>query len=128
MMQETPKQPLLLLVDDDDGVRRTLSALLELCGYSVVAVASGAEGLRVARTNTGLVAMLTDVHMPNMSGIELVSELVLAGIHLPVLFLSGQADAELPDHWPRDVPRHFLPKPFTPDVLARELQELLAKR
>ncbi|MEY4580164.1 MAG: hypothetical protein RL701_4867, partial [Pseudomonadota bacterium] len=49
------------------------------------------------------------------------------GIDLPVLFLSGQADAALPTDWPASVPRRFLSKPFTPDELGNELQVLFAQ-
>ena len=123
-----PTQPprTLLLVDDDLGVRRTLAALLELCGYRVIAATSGAEALKLASQSASrsVDALVTDLHMPEMSGIELVSNLLRIGIDLPVLFLSGQADATLPTAWPESVPRRFLSKPFTPDELGSELQAL----
>lgn len=119
------QQQTLLLVDDDDGVRRTLTALLELCGYRVLAASSASDALKLAVPQPRPVALVTDVHMPDVSGIELVSRLLRAGIDLPVLFLSGVDDTRLPTDWPASVPRNFLPKPFTPEVLAAEIRALL---
>jgi CheY-like chemotaxis protein len=116
----------LLLVDDDTGVRLTLAALIGLCGYDVAAAASGDEALRLIASGERFVALVTDVHMPEMTGIELVTTLLERGIDLPVLFLSGQADAPLPPEWPASVPRRFLAKPFTPDVLNAALSRLFA--
>jgi CheY-like chemotaxis protein len=120
-----PDTRTLLLVDDEDAIRRTVSRLLMRAGYRVLVAASGIEAMALLREHGASVdAIITDVRMPGQSGVELVTTLVESGIDLPVLFVSGQLEAALPTTWPRTAPRHFLRKPFTLDELLRETERL----
>lgn len=111
---------MVLVVDDEDVVRRTTARALERQGYRVVTAASAGEAIALLREAQAEVDVLvTDVRMPEQSGVELVAQLVTDGLDLPVLFLSGQLDAPLPSTWPSPAPRRFLRKPFT----LAELQE-----
>ena len=117
----------ILVVDDEEAVRQVVTRLLERDGYRVIAVGSGAEAIDAVQRERGSVrALLSDVRMPGMSGVEMVAALLVQGIDLPVLFMSGQLDAPLPTDWPPTVPRHFMGKPFTADTLAQAMRELLA--
>jgi len=73
----------IVLVEDDEGIRETLSAMLELHGFSVVTAADGFEGLATVR-NKKPSLIITDVKMPGMTGFELLAILredaVLRGI------------------------------------------------
>ena len=117
----------VLVVDDEDAVRQVVTRLLERDGYRVIAVSSGAEAIAAAqRAGTSVRALLSDVRMPGMSGVEMVAALLAKGIDLPVLFMSGQLDAPLPTDWPPTMPRHFMGKPFTAETLSQAMRELLA--
>ena len=101
--------------------------LLERAGYRVLAAPSGAEALKLLKERRRAVQLVvSDVRMPEMGGVELVSQLLAAGIDLPVLFMSGQLDAPLPTNWPRTMPRRFLAKPFTLEQLSKALEEAAA--
>jgi FixJ family two-component response regulator len=121
--------PLLLVVDDEDGVRRTVTRMLERTGYRIVGASDGREGLavlqRLAAEGTTVHGVVTDVRMPQLGGVEMVAAMMARGWYLPVLFVSGQLDAPLPDHWPTTVSRRFLRKPFTLTELQTEVTALL---
>jgi FixJ family two-component response regulator len=106
-----------------------LARIVRHDGYAAICAASGAEAIQ-ALVGEGRVvdAIVTDVRMPKMSGIELVSKLLAAGVDVPVLFISGQLDAPMPSTWPRTAPRHFLPKPFTPLQLSAAIAELFSEK
>ena len=115
----------VLFVEDEPRVRRMAALGLRARGYRVLEAANGAEAIEVARRAGGTIDLVaSDVMMPGMSGVALVRE--LAGI-LPgakVLLLSGHADlASLGEQ--ADPDQAFLPKPYTPERLARKLREIL---
>ena len=74
----------------------------------------------------GVQAVVTDVRMPGMSGIELVDALQQERIDVPVLFMSGQLDVALPDDWPTTTPRLFVAKPFATSELVLRVHQLVA--
>ena len=83
----------VLLVDDDDSVRRVCSAMLEDIGWQVVQ-ASGGEDALAKLDGCDFAAMVTDVAMPGMSGVDLASRVRAHCPELPILFGSGYADLE----------------------------------
>ncbi len=116
----------ILLVEDEEALRRALGRVIQRLGYAVVVAGSGTEALEaMAREGPRVRAIVTDVRMPGMSGVELVTRLMSRGVDLPVLFISGQLDAALPTDWPPTAPRGFLSKPFTFDQLSEELRRIL---
>ena len=115
----------LLLVDDEPAVRRTVAKLLERGGFRVLQAASGREALELlSRAPTQVDALVTDVRMPDMSGVELVETMTERQIDIPVLFISGQIDDPIPLDWHSDKPRRFLRKPFQGDELSTKVREL----
>jgi len=119
-------RPVLLLVDDEAGVRRTMGLMLELGGFRVITAASGAEALAQLALRTDQVsALVTDQNMPGMTGSELVSRMHERGIDLPVLFVSGRPQAALASASYTTAPQRFLAKPFTQATLLAELRMLL---
>ena len=69
--------------------------------------------------------LITDVIMPNMSGPELANMILAVQPHLSVLFVSGYTDRALIHQGLRRAGTAFLQKPFSPDVLARKVREVL---
>ena len=115
-----------LVVDDEEGVRSIMARVLELRSFEVLVAASGAEALEIMlREGAGIRALITDVRMPGMTGVELARQVAAGGMDLPVLFISGQLDTPMPVSWPGQRPRRFLGKPFRNADLMRALDQLL---
>jgi two-component system cell cycle sensor histidine kinase/response regulator CckA len=126
--QGTTRGELVLLVEDEAAVRRTVQRLLEHAGYTVIAATHGAEALTLWHAHSANVrVVLSDVRMPVMSGPEFVRQLRVAGSRLPVVLMSGFADVELTRSLPAGV-RELLQKPFATAELFRAVREALASR
>jgi PAS domain S-box-containing protein len=116
----------VLVVEDEDGVRRVTREYLEANGYSVLEAQSGAEALAVAEQHAGpLHLVLTDVVMPGMSGRELTERLRRRRPELRVIFMSGYTDDAVMHHGALAPGVAFLQKPFARDALARKVREVL---
>ena len=113
----------ILLVEDEDAVRRVARRALEIHGYTVHEAPDGPSALqRITECEVDMV--LTDVMMPGMLGPALVRELRKDRPALPVLFMSGHTDEILRDGL-LDPATPFLSKPFTPSELAQKVREVL---
>jgi len=116
----------VLVVDDEDGVRHVAGRVLERLGYRVLTAASGLEALDIMlREGARIRALVTDVRMPGMTGLELVELLKTGGMDLPVLFISGHTDMVAPARWGTAMPRRFLAKPFAIEAFTAEVGALL---
>ena len=116
---------LILIVDDDDRLRRYVRVNLELEGYSVREAGSAAEGLEaLAEEPPDLI--LLDVMMPHVDGWEMLRQVQERhGIgSIPVIMFSGKADAAPEDAEARGV-RGFIGKPFDPQQLIDSTKQLL---
>jgi len=116
----------VLLVEDEDMVRRMTREVLEGAGYRVLEASSGFEALRVSAGHGGrLDLLLTDVVMPGMSGRELAERLAPVRPGMKVLYMSGHTDDAIFHHGVTQAGTGFLQKPFTPDALERRVRDLL---
>jgi len=85
----------ILLVDDDESIRKLVREYLERAGYSVITASDGALGLALFEQNRGKIALLlTDVAMPNMDGVDLADRVLELERTLPILFMSAAANAD----------------------------------
>jgi two-component system cell cycle sensor histidine kinase/response regulator CckA len=115
----------VLVVEDDEQVRRLVATILSARGFKVLEAASGGDALILWEKHKGAIdGVLTDVVMPLMRGDELVRRLRQSEPGLPVVFMSGYDDnaqhaAALP------ALAVFLAKPFTPDSLLARVREAL---
>jgi PAS domain S-box-containing protein len=115
----------ILLVDDEEGVRKLVSAVLKSNGYDVMEASNGVSALAAYEKNGHKVDMvLTDVVMPQMTGFELGKQLFEKAPGLKILYMSGYRDNAIGAS-PGETPRAFLHKPFTPDVLLSKVREVL---
>ena len=113
----------ILLVDDEEGVRRLVHAVLQSHGYDVLEASNGGMALAAYEKNAHKIDMvLTDVVMPQMTGFELGEQLVVRTPGLKILYMSGYRDNATS---PGEAPRTLLHKPFTPDVLLNKVREVL---
>lgn len=115
----------ILLVEDQEAVRRLVARILASEGYRVVQAADGHEALERATTLGQTIGLLvSDVIMPNMGGYELLARLRLQNPGIRALFLSGYAEDSASHR--REPDAHFLPKPFAVDALKRFVRQVLA--
>jgi two-component system, cell cycle sensor histidine kinase and response regulator CckA len=114
----------ILLVDDEEGVRKLVSAVLKSNGYEVLEASNGGAAVAVYDKNAHKIDMvLTDIVMPQMSGFELGKELSGRTPGLKILYMSGYRDNAFGANG--EAPRAFLHKPFTPDILLSKVREVL---
>jgi CheY-like chemotaxis protein len=88
MPQSADTRPLVLIVDDDLAVRESLAMAMEAFGFRAQTATNGAEGLK-AVTAEAPSAIITDVQMPEMTGLELIAALRRTATRIPVIAISG---------------------------------------
>ncbi|MDB5050329.1 MAG: domain S-box protein [Fibrobacteres bacterium] len=116
----------VLLVEDEDMVRRLISHVLLSHGYKVLEAGSGLAALEVVDRHEGPIdLLLTDVVMAGMSGRELAEKLLTMRPGLKVLYMSGYTDDAMLRHGVFQNSMAFLGKPFSPGTLVRKLREVI---
>jgi two-component system cell cycle sensor histidine kinase/response regulator CckA len=115
----------ILLVDDEEGVRKLVTAVLKANGYEVLEAENGGVALAVYEKNAHKVDLVvTDVVMPQMSGFELGRALAERTPGLRILYISGYRD-NAQGGASGEAPHAFLHKPFTPDALLAKVRDVL---
>jgi CheY-like chemotaxis protein len=116
----------ILVVEDEDMVRRFIKHALTAQGYQVLECRSGVEALQLlSQTEQSLDLVVTDLIMPDMGGRELAEHARAHRPALPVLYTSGYAKDTTGSQQPLANAEYFLPKPFGPVDLARKVREAL---
>lgn len=116
----------VLLVEDDDAVRRFVSHVLENYGYTVLEASNGPDALALCQNYSEPVHLLiSDMILPKMRGTELRESVVEMLPDIKVLFMSGYTDQAIADRGMIDADTAFIEKPFTPDALSRKVREVL---
>ncbi len=118
----------ILVVEDEKAVRDLTVRMLQRLGYRVLIAAGGPEAIAISSSHTERIALLlTDVVMPNMSGRQLADELAKSRPDMKVIYLSGYTENTVIHHGVLDAGIEFLPKPFSREVLAKKIREVLGK-
>jgi CheY-like chemotaxis protein len=116
----------VLVVEDEEPLRRLTRRILESRGYTVFDAADGEEAIRtLASVSSHVDLVLTDVVMPGMSGRELVECLLPVYPWLRVLFMSGYTEDMMLQHRVAELGITVVEKPFTRDDLARAVRNAL---
>jgi signal transduction histidine kinase len=116
----------VLLAEDDEALRALGERVLSAFGYNVLVARTGAEALRIVAEHKGRIDLVaTDVVMPEMNGSQLVAKVLKARPGIRVLFMSGYTDDEVVRRGVIDGQTAFLQKPFTPDLLAQKVRQVL---
>ena len=113
----------VLLVEDEDGVRRTAARLLRREGHDVTQAVDGIEAHALWVEEGPFHLVMTDVVMPRMGGIDLVKQLRKEGMEAPVILCSGYADELRDTETVDDLGARFLEKPYDLGTLRKALQE-----
>jgi DNA-binding response OmpR family regulator len=117
----------VLLVDDDAAIRRTVAAGLELEGFSVVPASGGRPALEAARRLRPAVVLL-DLAMPDLDGLEVLRRLREGGDEVPVCVLSARDDVEDRVRGLQAGADDYVVKPFALEEVAARLHALLRRR
>jgi len=110
-MRATEK--LVLVVDDDRLVGNAVRRMLDRLGYTTDVYTAGWEALRVFASDPDkFQAVITDLTMPQMTGLQLAERLTSIRPKLGIILISGRCDSLTPEITARAGIRHVLPKPF----------------
>ena len=116
----------ILLVEDEPAVRGLVHETLRLHGYTVLEARHGIEALMTGAKHQGPIhLLLTDVVMPQMSGPEVAEKIQIVRPGIKVLYMSGYPDHPVFEQGGISRDASFLPKPFTPNVLAKKVRDVL---
>ena len=124
MTLESPSQ--VYIVDDDISIREALSTLIRSVGLAVRTFTSAVEFLDAALPDVAACLVL-DVRLPGLSGLDLQGELVRAGVHIPIIFISGHGDIPMTVRAMKAGAVEFLPKPFREQDLLGAIAEAIDK-
>jgi two-component system cell cycle sensor histidine kinase/response regulator CckA len=116
----------ILLVEDDESLRRVAENTLRREGYAVVSACDGTAGLEALKAHSGTIHLvLTDMVMPGMGGGELTRKVRELRSGMRVLCMSGYTETALTRNEMTDTSTGFIDKPFTPSALLRKVREML---
>jgi len=116
----------VLLVEDEEAVRRFAARALESRGYNVLKATTGVEALDVLAAHSDEIDLvISDVMMPEMDGPKLLQQLRKTLPDMKVIFISGYAEEALRRELAEDESFLFLPKPFSLKDLASVVKEAL---
>ena len=123
---EAPAGETILLVEDEEQVRRLARRVLERAGFVVVEAGDAEAALRRANRHPGTIHLLVvDMMLPGLSGRELAAQLAIHRPAVKVLYISGTADDAIGRHQVLAPGTEFLQKPFALDQLVRKVRKVL---
>jgi two-component system chemotaxis response regulator CheY len=130
-MGDNSGMPAVLIVEDSENSAAMLEiAFLGIPGLSVLTTASGVEALRILDGSSPVRAVVTDLNMPRMDGYELIRRLrsheKLSA--MPIIVVSADTDPATPERIAALGVQAFFPKPFSPALVRRKLEQLLDGR
>jgi PAS domain S-box-containing protein len=115
----------VLILEDEEPLRKVTKRILASAGYNVLVAASGAEALQLCERHSGPIHLaLSDVVMPKMTGLAFAAHLKSVRPETRVLYMSGYAEEAIDKHGVLD-PAMYIGKPFTLDALKRKVREVL---
>jgi DNA-binding NtrC family response regulator len=119
--------PQILVADDDRAIRMTLEAGLAFNGFQVTAVSSGREVIEAARKQS-FAAVVCDVFMPDLDGMQVIRELSVISPKTPIILITAQGSIDLTVQALSEGASDFVAKPFEIGILASLLRRYIAAR
>jgi two-component system, cell cycle sensor histidine kinase and response regulator CckA len=115
----------VLLVEDDEQVRRFMRGLLTNEGYNVIEARNGAEGLKIASETERIDLLLADMLLPELSGFDLAEQLLQLRPGLKILFVTGYIEGDIVQRSIAELGASFLDKPFVPAALLQRVRDAI---
>lgn len=115
----------ILIVDDSETVRQHVRAALNEAGFATLEAGDGVEGLAALEKNTNIAAIVLDVNMPRMGGLDMLERIQQAGNMKPALVLTSEADPALINRAKAAGAKGWLVKPIKPPLLAAAMKKIL---
>lgn len=119
------KNPVIAIVDDDEGVRTSLASLVRSLGYEAHAYESGVDFLQHAPGDDPA-CMIADIQMPVITGDELQAQLIASGRRFPIIFMTAFPSENVRQRVMAAGAHCFLGKPSSGDEIIRCLEDALA--
>jgi CheY-like chemotaxis protein len=126
MEQDAETTLRILVVDNDQKILSIIQEYLELCHYQVVTASTGLEALKLLRSEESYHVLLTDIVMPDISGLGLMEITRKEFPDLPIIAMTGYGK-QVKDLASERSPDSYLEKPFNLDVLSKTIESVLCK-
>ncbi len=123
-MKSEAAAPVIFVVDDDDLVRAAIRGMLKSVGLHSETFATPQEFLRSKRSE-GPSCLVLDVRLPGMNGLDFQRELADAGVHIPIIFITGHGDIPMSVKAMKSGAVEFLTKPFRDQDLLDAIHQAL---
>ncbi len=127
MSEAAENPPHILVIDDEESLRHSLVRGIRRVGWNVTAVPTGKEGVD-AFVGGGFDAVLTDIRLPDLSGLDIVAILTEMDSAVPVVVMTGYGSMETALEAMRRGARDFVQKPFAVDDVVRVVQRAIEER
>jgi len=116
----------ILIVDDSRTIRQQVNFTLTKGGFAVVEAEDGKDGIEKLKGNPDVSVIISDVNMPNMSGLEMVEAINAdaALAHPPIVMLTTEGSADMVERAKKAGAKGWLVKPFKPEQLVAVVQKL----
>ena len=117
----------IIVVEDSEDGAATIKVALEAIPSTDVVVLETAEAAMEALRATSVHALITDIHLPGIDGLELIRRLRMDSVNadLPIVVISADTDSRIPDLTRSAGANAFFAKPYSPAVVRRALEELI---
>lgn len=119
-------EPLVFVVDDDESVREAVQGLVRSAGLRVATFASAQDFLS-ARRPAGPSCLVLDLHLPDLSGLDLQRRMIEAGFQIPIVFITAHGDVPTSVGAMKAGAVEFLTKPFEARVLLEAVQAAIGR-
>ena len=118
----------ILVVDDSASVRQQVSLVLGQAGFTVIEAVDGVDGVEKINGNGDLAAVICDINMPRMNGLELVEKVRGGGqnVQLPIVMLTTEGQPALMQRAKQAGAKGWIIKPFKADILIATVKKLAA--
>jgi|GEM_PF-6824535 len=121
------KVPVVMIADDDDGIRETLTRFLKMSGYLVLVASDGLEAVSLFNSKKDIIDIcLIDLNMPELDGASCVRQIRECSVATPILLMTGEDEEfDLPESLNDEIEMRFT-KPFDWGILLERISEILA--
>ena len=118
----------ILVVDDSPSVRQQVSLALQQAGFKVVEAVDGADGAGKIETERDLSAVICDINMPRMNGLEMLEKVKSdpKNAALPIVMLTSEGQPALIERAKKSGAKGWIVKPFKAELLIAALNKLVA--